>query len=158
MYDALAPTTVNRTHTLRAYVDIPAAGADGVLVAQGGASSGYTLYIQNGRPTYLYNYFRREITTVAAPDALPPGRTTIVMHFEYAGGGTGKSAKVTLTVNGKLAAEATLPHTIPVSYAYDETFDVGEDSASAVGPYKAPFPFTGVLERVEVEAQRNPMP
>jgi arylsulfatase len=61
-------------------------------------------------------------------------------------------------VNGKAAGEARLAHTVPVAYAYDETFDVGEDSASPVGPYRAPFPFTGRLERVEVETAREPMP
>lgn len=151
LYDALAPPTCNRTYTLRAYVDIPAGGADGVLVAEGGASSGFSLYIQGGRPTYIYNYFRRERTTVAAAERLPPGKSTIFLHVEYDGGGRGKGASVTLTVNGKVAGKVRIAHTVPVAYAYDETFDVGEDSASPVGAYTSPFPFTGTLERLEVE-------
>ena len=158
LYGAQAPATCNRTHEIRAFVDTTAAGADGVLVADGGASSGYSLYIQNGRPAYTYNYFRREVTTIAAAKPLPRGLSTIVVRFEYDGGGRGRGARITLLVNGKAAGEARLAHTVPVAYAYDETFDVGEDSASPVGPYKAPFPFMGRLERVEVETARGSMP
>jgi len=41
---------------------------------------------------------------------------------------------------------------VPRIYTYDETFDVGEDSATPVGPYAAPFPFTGTLQRIELRA------
>ena len=121
------------------------------------ASSGFSLYIRNGQPAYTYNYFRREITTITAAEPLPPGPSTIVLRFEYDGGGRGRGAKVTLLVNGRVAREARLAQTVPVAYAYDETFDVGEDSASPVGPYKAPFQFTGKLERVEIETAREAM-
>ena len=153
LYDALAPATRNRTHTYTAYVDIPANGADGVLVAEGGTASGYSLYIKNGRPSYTYNYFRKEVTTIAAKDPLPPGKSIIELHFDYAGGGLGNAATVTLTVNGKQAAQARLEHTVPRAYSFEETFDVGEDSASPVGPYQSPFKFTGTLERLELRSQ-----
>jgi arylsulfatase A-like enzyme len=152
LYDALAPGTRNRTHTFTAYVDIPAGGADGVLVAEGGTASGYALYIKNGRPGYTYNYFRREVTTVAATDPLPAGKSVIELHFAYDGGGMGKGATVTLIVNGKKVGEARLAHTVPRAYSFEETFDVGEDTASAVGPYEAPFVFSGKLERLELRA------
>lgn len=57
---------------------------------------------------------------------------------------------ITLSVNGANVAAARLTQTVPRIYTYDETFDVGEDSATAVGPYTAPFPFTGTIERVEL--------
>jgi len=154
LFDATAPATRNRTHTLTAYVDIPAGGADGVLVADGGVSSGYTLYIKDGRPSYTYNYFRREVTTVAAPERLPAGKARIDLHFEYEGGGEGKGATVTLSVDGREVGRAHLARTVPKIYSYDETFDVGEDTATAVGPYPAPFPFTGTIDRVEVRTIR----
>lgn len=152
LYDALAPGTRNRTHTFTAYVDIPAGGSDGVIVAEGGASSGYSLYIKNGRPAYTYNYFRREVTTIAAKEPLPVGKSVIELRFEYDGGGAGKGAKVTLLVNDKVIDEARLARTVPRAYAFEETFDVGEDTASAVGPYEAPFVFAGKLERLELRS------
>lgn len=150
LFDATAPATRNRTHTLTAYVEIPVGGADGVLVADGGVSSGYTLYIKDGRPSYTYNYFRREVTTVAAIERLHAGRARVDLHFAYDGGGEGKGATVTLSVNGREVGRARLTHTVPKTYSYDETFDVGEDTSTAVGPYAAPFPFTGVIEKVEL--------
>jgi len=150
LFDATAPGTRNRSHTLTAFVEIPAGGADGVLVADGGNASGYTLYIKNGRPAYTYNYFRREITTVAAPEPLPSGGARIDLRFAYEGGGEGKGATVTLSVNGQTVGEAHLARTVPRIYTYDETFNIGEDSATPVGPYASPFPFTGTLQRVEL--------
>ena len=47
----------NRSHTITAHVEIPPGGADGVLVAAGGAVGGYVLYIKDGRPTYEYNWY-----------------------------------------------------------------------------------------------------
>ena len=156
LYDALAPGTRNRTHSFTAYVDIPAGGADGVLVAEGGLAAGYALYIQNGRPSYTYNYFRREVTTIAAKDRLPPGKSVIELRFAYDGGGLGKGATVTLIVNGTKVGEARLNHTVPRAYSFEETFDVGEDTASSVGPYEAPFAFTGTLDRLELRADPPP--
>ena len=152
LFDATAPGTRNRTHTFTIDVDIPVGGADGVLVADGGVSSGYAIYLNDGRPTYTYNYFRREVTTIAAPDRLPPGKARIGVRFAYDGGGRGKGATVTLIVNGKQVGEARLERTVPTIYSYDETFDVGEDTATPVGPYAAPFPFTGTLEKVELRS------
>jgi arylsulfatase len=156
LYDALAPGTRNRTHTFTAYVTIPAGGADGVLVAEGGEAAGYSLYIKDGHPAYTYNYFRMKVTTITAPEKLPEGHSVIELHFAYDGGGLGKGATVTLTVNGKKEGEARLEQTVPRAYSFEETFDVGEDSASPVGPYRSPFPFTGTLEKLELRSAPLP--
>ncbi len=153
LHDAVAPGTRNRTHTITAYLDIPATGAEGVVVADGGLASGYALYLKDGRPTYTYNYFRRSVTTIAAPERLPAGKAVVTLQFDYDGGGRGKGATVTLTVNGVRAGTARLAETVPVTYSYDETFDVGEDTSSPVGPYQGPFRFTGTIERVELRAE-----
>jgi arylsulfatase len=75
------------------------------------------------------------------------------VRFIYDGGGLGKGANVILTVNGKKAGEARLPHTVPRAYSFEESFDVGEDSATPVGPYQSPFPFTGTLEKLELRSE-----
>jgi arylsulfatase len=156
LYDALAPGTRNRSHTFTAYVTIPPGGADGVLVAEGGEASGYSLYIQNGHPAYTYNYFRRERASIVARDPLPPGNSTIELRFVYDGGGLGKGANVTLTVNGKETGNARIEHTVPRAYSFEETFDVGEDSATPVGPYQSPFPFRGTLQKLELHSDPSP--
>jgi hypothetical protein len=35
----------------------------------------------------------------------------------------------------------------------EETFDVGENSATPVGPYQSAFPFMGVLEKLELRSE-----
>ncbi len=153
LFDATAPATRNRTHRFTIDLDVPRSGADGVLVADGGLSSGYTLYVKDGRPSYTYNYFRRQVTTITAAERLAPGRSRIELEFIYDGNGIGKGAQVTLTVNGRVAGRARLAQTVPIIYSYDETFDVGEDTATPVGPYVAPFPYAGTIEKVELRTE-----
>lgn len=150
LYDATSPYTENRSHTITAYVDIPAGGANGVLVAHGGSSCGYALYIKDGRATYTYNYCRMAVTTIADPRPLPAGPAQIRLRFAYDGGGLGKGATISLYVNGTKVAAGRLPATVMASYSFEETFDVGEDSSTPVGDYVSPFPFTGTLHKVEL--------
>src|SRR5262245_55431242 len=95
------------------------------------------------------------MTTITAPDRLPPpGKSRIDLHFAYEGGGEGRGATVTLSVNGQKAGEAHLARTVPKIYSYGETFDVGEDTATAVGPDEASFPFAGRIEKIELRDER----
>jgi arylsulfatase len=64
-----------------------------------------------------------------------------------------KEPNVILTVNGKIDGEARLANTVPRAYLFEESFDVGEDSATPVGPYQSPFPFTGTLEKPELRSE-----
>lgn len=156
LYLSLTPQYENRSHTITAYVDIPKNGANGVLMADGGQGGGFSLFVKDGRPAYTYNYFDRRITTISAKDPLPPGRAKITVKFDYDGGGNGKGATVTLMVNDRQAAQARLEQTVPFAFSFEDTFDVGEDSASPVGDYRAPFPFTGTIERIDLDlAPRN---
>jgi arylsulfatase len=151
LYLSLTPAYENRSHTIAAHVEIPKDGANGVLIADGGSGGGFSLFLKDGKPSYTYNFFGQRVTTITAPDALPPGPAKIVLQFDYDGGGRGKGAVVTLFVNDRPAGQAHLPETVPSAFSFDETFDVGEDSASPVGDYQSPFPFTGVLDRIDLD-------
>ena len=49
-----------------------------------------------------------------------------------------------MTVDGKEFAKKTIPHTIPMLMAIDESFDIGSDTRTGVDDsYKLPFHFTG---------------
>jgi hypothetical protein len=54
------------------------------------------------------------------------------MAFKYDGGGIGKGATGTLFVDGKQVAQGQISQTIPIRFSLDETFDVGEDTGTAV--------------------------
>ena len=123
-----------------------------MLVTQGGRFSGYGLYLKDGKPTFTMNLLDIERPKWQGPDALPPGRHTIVFDWktEPTGMPVGRGGTGTLTVNGKQVADKSLPHTQPFLWAWDETFDIGLDTGTSVddSDYQAPFPFTGKLEKI----------
>jgi arylsulfatase len=151
LYVSTTPYYENRSHTITAYIDIPRQGADGVLLADGAESGGFSLYIKDGKPVYTYNYFQQKVTTISATSALAPGPAKIALKFAYDGGGNGKGALATLTVNDQTVGQARIPNTVPMAFSYEDTFDVGQDTASPVGDYKSPFPFTGVIHRIDFD-------
>jgi arylsulfatase len=144
-----AANTKNTSHTITATLDVPAGGADGVLVAEGGVPGGFTLYVKDGKPVYEYNYFAHERTTIASAEALSPGRAVIRVEFAY-DGGIGKGGTARLFVNDKKVAEGRIEKTCPSRFGA-ENFDVGMDSGSPVSEsYRAPFAYAGTIEKVEI--------
>ena len=143
----------NVSFDLTAHVVVPDGGARGVVICQGGAMAGWSLYLDvDGRPTYLYNYFGRERTVLTGPDAVPAGPALIGVVFDYDGNGLGKGGDARLTVNGATVAEGRIERTVPFVFSMSgETLDVGVDTASPVGPYEPRFAFTGTIDRVVVD-------
>jgi len=144
----------NRSHSITAEVEIPAAGANGAVLAQGGRFGGWALYFKDGKPTYTYNYLGMKNFTVSAPQAPAAGKATVRFDFAYDGGGMGKGGTATLSVNGAKVAEDRIPMTQPIIFSADETADVGMDDATpvveSVGHGKA-SEFTGKILKVTVE-------
>jgi arylsulfatase A-like enzyme len=146
-----APDFKNKSYRITADVEIPAAGAEGMLLTQGGRFSGLGLYLLKGKPVFYYNLVGVERTSVDAKEALAPGKHTIELSFKYDGGGIGKGGLATMTVDGKKVAEQKLTRTIPFRVSADETLDIGEDTGTPVSEdYHVPFKFTGKLNKVVV--------
>ncbi len=144
----------DRSHSITAELDIPAEGANGAVLVQGGRFGGWALYFKDGRPTYTYNFLGMQQFTVAAAEALPAGKATVKFDFAYDGGGMGKGGAATLSVNGKPVAEGRIPMTQPIIFSADETADVGMDDATpvveSIGAGKASR-FTGTIDKVTVD-------
>lgn len=151
LYLSLTPQYENHSHTITAFIDVPKEGAKGVLIADGGEAGGFTLFLKNGRPTYTYNYFKRRITTISAPGALPAGPAKIVLDFHYRGTSPGGPADIELKVNDHLVGSAHLPETVRSAFSFEDTFDIGEDSSSPVGSYESPFPFSGTIDHIDLD-------
>ena len=150
--EVLAPDVKNRSHVITAEIEVPAAGAEGVLVAEGGRSAGWSLYVNHeGKPVYTYNLFAIARPTVVGKDTLPTGIAKVRLDFVYDGGGMGKGATAKLSVNGTPQGEVRVDRTVPVFFGIDETFDVGTDTGSPVGDYPVDYAFTGPLRQVTVE-------
>ncbi len=104
----------------------------GVILTQGGKFGGWALYMDDGKPAYVYNYFGLESYTVASPSAITGDSAEIKLQFDYDGGGTGKGGLAMLYVDGEKVAEGRVDRTEPAVYSADETADVGIDESTQV--------------------------
>jgi hypothetical protein len=144
----------NRSSKITAELDIPAEGANGAILSQGGRFGGWSLYVKDGKPAYTYNFLGLERYTVAALEALPEGSATVVLDFAYDGGGLGKGGDAALYVNGKQVAEGRIERTQPNVFSADETADVGLDNQTPVAEgigIGAETRFTGKINKITLE-------
>jgi arylsulfatase len=144
----------NKSSKITAELDIPADGANGAILSQGGKFGGWSLYMKDGKPAYVYNFLGLERYTIAAPKALPAGPATVTLDFVYDGGGMGKGGKATMLVNGKPVAEGRIEKTQPNIFSADETADVGLDNQTPVAEgigIGAETRFTGKINKVTLE-------
>ncbi len=146
----------NKSKTITAQVEVPAEGAHGMVIAQGGRFGGWALYVKDGVPAYDYNFLGLERTTITGIEKLPPGKATLRFEFAYDGGGLAKGGQGTLYVNDKKAGEGRIERTQPMVFSADETADVGIDLATpvveAIGS-EARSRFTGRIPSVTVEVR-----
>ena len=161
-----APSIMNKDYTITAEITVPKGGAEGMIATMGGRFGGYGLYLLKGKPVFTYNLLDLERYRweggVGARDwlgrALEPGKHTIVFDFKYDGPGPGKGGTGVMTVDGKEFAKKTIPHTIPMLMAIDESFDIGSDTRSGVDDsYKLPFHFTGTIDKLTYKLGPNQM-
>jgi arylsulfatase A-like enzyme len=147
---AFAPNLLNKSYTITAEVEVPQGDAEGVIATLGGRFGGYGLYLLKGKPVFLYNLLDLERFRWEAPQALTPGKHTIVFEFTYDGPGVGKGGTGVLGVDGIEVVNQPVPHTIPFLMTLDETFDIGSDTRTPVDDddYQVPFKFTGTINKV----------
>ena len=142
----------NKSHAVTAEITVPAAGAEGVIVAQGGNIGGWALYAKAGKLKYCYNLLGINYVYVEAAEALAAGDHQVRMEFAYDGGGLGKGGAVTLYVDGKKAGEGRVAATAAMVFSADDGCDVGSDTGSPVSQDYGPRgnAFTGVVKGVEI--------
>jgi arylsulfatase len=162
-----APSLIATSYTITADVEIPAGGAEGMLVTQGGRFGGYGLYVLKGKPVFVLNLVDLKRERWEGAEALAPGKHTIVFDFKYDGlgfatlafntmSGLGRGGTGVLKVDGKDVATLKIERTIPVILQWDETFDIGIDTGTPVEDkdYKTPFKFTGKLVKLTIKIDR----
>jgi arylsulfatase len=145
--------TKNKSHSITAEVELAAEDAEGVIVAQGGAYAGWSLYAKDGKPKYCYNLFGLQRFHVQGDSQIPAGTHQVRMEFAYDGGGLGKGAAVTLYLDGEQVGEGRVEGTVPMMFSGDETCDVGSDTASPVSEdYTSQGSrFTGAVNWVQID-------
>lgn len=158
-----APNLLNTSYTITADIDVPDAGAEGMIVTDGGRFGGYGLYLLKGKPVFVWNLLDLKRVRWEGSEVLSPGKHSIEYDFKYDGlgaatlmfnnlSGIGRSGTGTLKVDGKLVATQTLDRTIPLTLPWEETFDIGSDTGTPVDDedYQVPFKFTGTIDKLTI--------
>jgi arylsulfatase len=122
----------NKSFSLTAEVEVPSKGAEGVIIHQGGAFGGMSLYAKGGKAKFAYNFFGLQTFTIEASLPIPTGKHQVRMEFAYDGGGLAKGGNVSLYYDGKKVGEGRVERTHPMMFSADETTDVGRDTATPV--------------------------
>ena len=155
------------SYNIKAEVEIPEGGAEGMLVTHGGRFSGYGFYLLDGKPVYTWNLLGLKLVKWKGTEVVPPGKHTIEFDFKYDGlgaatlqygspSGLGRSGTGYLKVDGKIVAEQKMEKTVPMLMQWDENFDVGADTGSPVADedYHTPFRFTGKIDKLTLTIDR----
>ena len=136
---AEAPAIAGRAFTLTAKFDTGAA-KDGVLVAQGGSSIGYALFLADNQLHFTVR--SRAGTATASTPGLRAGRHTAIARLDATGAPT-------LQLDG--APVATTTTRVRITAQPADGLDAGSDTGGAVGPYATPNKFTGTIEALTLE-------
>ncbi len=159
----VAPDLRARDYAIEADVLIPPGGCDGVLLAHGDATSGYSLYLQNGHLVHDLNVGGvHQLLKSESP--VPGGRHKL--SFEMTVGPMmltpplphlgrvmlPSSRRGTLLVDGEEAGSAEYKFGFNSMISWSG-LDIGRDRGSPVSHYAAPFEFSGKLFSVTVNLQ-----
>ena len=153
---AVAPRLLNRPHSITADAEVPAGGAEGVLLCQGANTAGFTFYLQDGKLHYAHNYVGRTIHRVASVNNVPEGRHQLRFEFEPTdkpdvAAGRGAPGRAQLYVDGTLVGQTDMDITTPLAFSPGGLTCGANPGAPVVPDYRAPFRFTGVLHAVTVD-------
>ena len=134
-----APAIAQRGFTVSA--KFTAEGSEGVVVAQGGTSRGYTLFLKDGKLTFLVRTSSDVATSIATPEKIT-GSHTALARFESDG-------KLTLKLDDETVGSTKAPGLISAMPV--DGLEVGSDAAGHVGPYASDNKFQGSINSVVVE-------
>ena len=82
---AATPKIYNRPWSVTADVVIPEGGAEGVLLAQGGRSGGFSFFVKDHRLYFLYNWLGHDRFWLKSEAQIPEGEVELRYEFEPCG-------------------------------------------------------------------------
>lgn len=157
----VAPDLRSRSYTITAEVDIPSGGADGVLIAHGDATCGYSLFVQDGYLVHDLNIGGNH--QMVRSDRPVPTGGPCTLAFQMArspGEGPFPHGTGTLLIDGEPTGilETDRIFWLMISWS---GLDVGFDRGTTVSDYDrtgrhiGPFAFTGTLHKVTVDLEND---
>jgi arylsulfatase A-like enzyme len=161
--ESQAVNTRNRAFGIGALVDIPAAGAEGVIFAHGSRFGGHALYIKDNRLHYVYNFVGSIEQSVVATKDVPVGEKLILAaNFEKDGEDPpGVATGMLALYHGEEKVGEARIKTQPGKFSIaGEGLCVGRDGGEPVtGDYPGAHPHTftgGTIHRVAVDVSGEP--
>jgi arylsulfatase A-like enzyme len=147
----------NKSYSVTAELEVPKTGAQGVIIAQGGSTNGWSLYAKDGKLKHCYNLLGVKLSFVEGTKPIPVGKHQVRVEFKYDGGGLAKGGTVSLYVDGKKDGEGRIEMTIPMIISADETCNVGRDEGSPVSPDYGSRGngFTGTVNWVQIDLEKG---
>ena len=143
----------NKSFSVTAEVDVPAGGAEGVIIAQGGRFGGWCVYVKDGKAAFVYNVLGIQWFATVADSPMSAGTHQVRVEFAYDGGGLAKGGNVALYYDGTAVGSGRVEATQPMVFSADETTDIGYESGTTVTPdYDARTSrFTGKINWVQID-------
>ncbi|SDL97707.1 hypothetical protein [Bacillus sp. OK048] len=147
---SVAPKIMNKSYTITIPIDTKQK-SEGVLVAHGNHTSGYTIYIKNKRAVYEYNNME-EVFRIESKKKVPTGPSTITFEFKV----TGQSEGIgTLYIDDEQVGTVQMNNLLD-KIVSNEGLDVGRDRLSPVSKNyskEGEFQFNGKIEKVNYELE-----
>ena len=113
---------------------------DGVVIAHGGATSGYSLTLRNGYPCFSVRN-QGKLTQARGTVKVPIGEVTHIAGILHADG------TIEALVDGDVVASASGSL---ITSTLDDGLSIGVDTGSYVGDYDSDMPFEGNLRAIRV--------
>ena len=147
----------NKSYAVTAEIVVSNSGANGVIIAQGGAFNGWSLYAKDGKLKYCYNLLGIKLFYAETDELIPAGQHQVRMEFKYDGGGLAKGGNAALYLDGQKTGEGRVEITVPMLFSADETLDVGRGTGSPVSPDYDPRDneFNGEVNWVQIDLEED---
>ena len=147
----------NCSYQISAEIEVTNESNHGVIACQGGNMAGWSLYLDDKtRPVFHYNWFGHEHFSFVGAEPLNVGKHLIEVLFAY-DGGFGAGGNISMLVNKSKASSGRIEKTVPLVFSMSgETFDVGIDTGSPVGPYPHNYECTAQIIGVTLEKLNEP--
>jgi len=147
----------NKSYAVTAEIVVSNSGANCVIIAQGGAFNGWSLYAKDGKLKYCYNLLGIKLFYAETDELIPAGQHQVRMEFKYDGGGLAKGGNAALYLDGQKTGEGRVEITVPMLFSADETLDVGRGTGSPVSPDYDPRDneFNGEVNWVQIDLEED---
>ena len=146
----MIPRIYNHSYTISADLEIPAGGAEGVIVAEADHLGGFSLFVEDGKLKHTYSMMGVSVYRQEAERPLPTGSVNVRLEFAADAPRPATGGQVTLFVNDEPVGGGRMDRTVPFRFSGYAGMDIGRDNGLPVERGYAdwsPFAFTGTIQQ-----------